>query len=237
MRQVVMRELSSKIDYLESLAPPPAQLEGLLRLARSFSDELNKTQISLSHHEAQLVAHFFKLNQVRTVLEIGALTGFSALYWAWAVGPQGRVWTIEKDTAHAQKCREISQLAKTELQFSIQVIEGDAEMKLAESASWGLPEVVDAVFIDGNKAAYGKYLDWALAHTKSGSVIVADNVFLWGGAWGDQNSVASAKQIEVMKKVNETLMDSDRFLRLMIPTAEGLLMAVRRSTAADLSGR
>jgi predicted O-methyltransferase YrrM len=92
-------------------------------------------------------------------------------------------------------------------------------------------------FIDGNKSAYGKYLDWALSHTKSGTVMVADNIFLWGGAWGDQGSKATPKQIEVMKKVNETLMDSENFLRFMIPTAEGLLIAVRKPKVSHLSDR
>jgi len=216
------------MNYLEELSQPPAELKSLLDQARHFSDELNKSQISLSHHEASLVANFLKLNKAKTVVEIGALTGFSALYWAWAVGPEGAVWTLEKDAAHAQKCREIAEKAKVSLNLSIHVVEGDAEVTLNASAGHGIPKTVDAVFIDGNKAAYGKYLDWALAHTQSGSVIIADNVFLWGGVWGDQNSGASPKQIEVMKSVNQILMDPNQFLSFMIPTAEGLLLAVRK---------
>jgi predicted O-methyltransferase YrrM len=83
----------------------------------------------------------------------------------------------------------------------------------------------DVVFIDGNKAAYKEYFDWAIRHVRIGGLIIADNVFLSGAVWGDQtNQKFNQKQIGVMQNLNSSALNNEKLFSVIIPTEEGLLV-------------
>lgn len=222
-----MREVSPRQKYLNSLSVIPQQIEPFLQKARYSSDQFSKTAISLSSAEALFVANFLRLHRVKTMVEIGTLTGSSALWWAWALGEKGKLWTFELDPQHAAAAREVLSEYQISHGGQITVVEGDARVQLEVWSKSSEACVLDAVFIDGNKAAYRDYFEWALKNTKSGSVIILDNVFLWGGVYDAPESGASEKQIRVMKDLNHHVMTSKDFTSFFVSTDEGLLIAVR----------
>lgn len=199
----------------------------LMKVARSASDRLGKTPISLGVNEGRLLKFLIQLSQVRTVVEIGTLTGYSGLWILEGLhqisAPHKKFWTLEKDPAHAQAAREVFSQWKGDV--SIEVLEGDANSQLEKLSSQA---PFDAVFIDANKGAYLDYLKWSVANLRSGGLILADNVFLRGQVFegsSREDSVFSAKQVSVMQEFNRILTDPARFSAVIIPTEEGLLAA------------
>lgn len=207
-------------NYLQSLYHPTYEELGVK--SRQAAQELGLERISISWPEAQLLGFFVRLFHCEKFVEIGTLTGFSAMAILQALSEKGCLWTFEKNQVHADKARPILDqfIQGGQKKFSLEV--GDAVVKLPEIESKG---PFDGIFIDGNKAAYGKYLDWAEKNIKKGGVIIADNVFLGGSVWGAPSSTFDEKQIKVMKEFNQRLSDTSRYLSSAVPTSEGLLVA------------
>ena len=102
------------------------------------------------------------------------------------------------------------------------MLEGAAEDSLKTLSAKG---PFDGIFIDANKGAYLDYLLWAEKNLRPGSLVMADNVFLRGGVWGDTSSSFSAAQIKVVREFNARLADRRKYESVMIPTSEGLFVA------------
>jgi predicted O-methyltransferase YrrM len=225
--QKVMRDLtqdsSPQENYLHMLFPQ--EPSPLFEEAREFARQIGKAPIGLSPHEARLVASLIHLAGCKKFVEIGTLTGVSALWIAEALPAGGELWTLEKDEKHAQFAKEIfAKYHHHKPGKKIHLIEGDAKLTLKS-----IQELApfDGIFIDGNKAAYGIYLDWAEKNLKKGALILADNIFLGGAVVTGNKAVFSKKQIEVMKSFNERLADPKRYFSAVIPTGEGLFAAIK----------
>ena len=102
----------------------------------------------------------------RSVLEIGTLGGYSTLWLARAVGPVGRVVTLEVSPEYAEVAR--GNLAECPW---VSVLVGPAADTLA-----GLDGPFDLIFIDADKRSNPVYLREALRLARPGALIVADNV-------------------------------------------------------------
>ncbi len=208
-------------NYTESLWGG-AQVPGW-SLARESSDQFHKTGISLGLTEARLVSFLIRQHRCKKFVEIGTLTGASALWILQALPLDGKLWTLEKDPAHAGAARSVLGNDPRAI-----VLEGDARETLKALSAEGL---FDGIFIDGNKAAYGDYLAWAESHVRPGGLIVADNVFLSGAVFAQpsqEKSKFSPKQVEVMRAFNRRLADTKFFDSTLVPTPEGLLVAVKK---------
>ncbi|MEV5650721.1 O-methyltransferase [Nocardia sp. NPDC052254] len=117
----------------------------------------------------------------RRVLEIGTLGGYSTLWLARAVGPQGRVITLEFDRHHAEVAR--ANLDRKGVGERVEIRVG-AALDSLPAVAHDHAEPFDLVFIDADKSNNAKYVEWALRLTRPGSVIVVDNV-VRGGALVD----------------------------------------------------
>ena len=219
-----MREIlpNNKDVYLESLTPSE---EGTKKLSRTYAEELGLARISVSPAEAQLVKTLIRIHGCKKFVEIGTLTGLSAQYIFEALPEGGELWTLEKDPKHGEKSQDVfSKLDQSKKR--IHLVMGDAREELVKLEAQG---PFDGVFIDGNKAAYGDYLAWAEKNLRSGGLILADNVFLSGSVWGDETSQRfSEKQTRVMQEFNKRLADPQVFDSAVVPTLEGLYVAVKK---------
>lgn len=224
-----------KFEYINSLYQNkiPSIILGALKLAREKSDQFNKTGISLNDHEGHLLYSFVKLFQCKKFVEIGTLTGASGLWIAAAMNTNfatqnkhAKFWSIEKDPAHHQAAQEVfKEVQNQDLKnCEINLLLGDARQELINLESQG---PYDGVFIDGNKAAYGDYLDWAEKNLSPGALLVADNVYLSGAVWNGKtpDTPFSEKQIKVMRLFNEKILNGPQWESLLVPTDEGLIIA------------
>lgn len=219
-----MREsvLSNKEEYLNSLFANESENK---KLSRQFAEELGLARISVSAPEAKLISLLVKLHGCRKFVEIGTLTGLSAQYIFESLPDGGELWTLEKDPAHGEK----SAAAFANLDQSkkkIHLVMGDAREELEKLSAQG---PFDGVFIDGNKAAYMDYLLWAEKNIRSGGLILADNVFLSGSVWGDRSAQKfSDKQVRILQEVNQRLADPNLYEGVIVPTFEGLYVAIKK---------
>lgn len=220
--EVHMRKIFSRIyEYIHSQIPAetPDKLQ-----ARELSDSLGLGAISISPTEANLIRFMCKLKKPQKIVEIGTLTGLSALYFIESLKDNGQLWTFEKSELHAEKAKQV--LAPHINQKRCEIIIGDALEKLPTIENQG---PFDVIFIDGNKAAYYDYWLWAKTNIASGGLIFIDNVFLAGAVWGDQTKQNfNEKQINVVKKMTTEIIGSKDFESTFVPTDEGLLIAVKK---------
>ena len=138
---------------------------------------------SVSAAQGQFLALLVRLCQAKRIVEVGTLGGYSSIFLARAMGPEGQLTTIEIDPVAAEVAKE--NLAKAGLADRCRVLNGPA-MELLASLEDN-PAPVDLFFMDADKPNYIHYFEWALAHSRKGSLILADNVVREGKVL-DQNS-------------------------------------------------
>lgn len=218
-----MRKVQAKsYQYIENLSG--YENENQLK-ARENSQKLGLDAISLSKAEAQILQFHLKNIDAKKIVEIGTLTGLSALYILQCLGAEAKLWTLEKSPEHAAMAEEV--LREYIQKKQCEIVLGDARESLEKIKNNG---PFDAVFIDGNKAAYLDYFNWALENTQTGGLIVADNVFLAGAVWGDQTQQKfNEKQIKVVQEMNRLAFENKNLQSVIIPTEEGMLICKKLS--------
>src|SRR5204862_6903765 len=109
----------------------------------------------------------------RRILEIGTATGYSGIWLAGALPPDGMLITIEKDPQRAQQAR--GNFARAGLADRANVLVGDAQRMLAKVSG-----PFDLIFQDGDKGLYLPLLDRLVELLRPRGLLVTDNV-LWDG--------------------------------------------------------
>lgn len=162
---------------------------------------------------------FYQLAQMsgaRSVFELGSAIGYSTIWWAYGVGPGGRVIYTDSELKNADEARGYFQRAGVAERIEIRV--GDALAALEQEA----PESFDIVFNDVDKELYPRVFSLASTRIKRGGLLVADNV-LWSG------KVAQKKPREASTKAilqfNRLLYSSRDFFTTIIPLRDGVAIA------------
>jgi predicted O-methyltransferase YrrM len=140
--------------------------------------------IEVSATDGALLALWCRLLGATRVLEIGTLGGYSATWFARAVGEQGSVTTLELDPHAAAVAEENWRLAG--VAERVEVVVGLAADTLAALIGADV-DPYDLVFIDADKKSNPAYLEAALALSHPGSLIVIDNVVRGGRIVGDSD--------------------------------------------------
>jgi predicted O-methyltransferase YrrM len=152
--------------YLErALLPADPALEATL--AASASAGLPAIAVSPTH--GALLALLAQSIGARRALEVGTLGGYSAIWLARALGPDGHLDTLEREPHHAAVAR--ANLAQAGLADRVTVHEGVALDLLAT-----LFPPYDLVFLDADKENNDAYFVHALRLTRPGGWILIDNV-------------------------------------------------------------
>jgi predicted O-methyltransferase YrrM len=168
--------------------------------------------INVSPLQGKFLQLLARLQGARTILEIGTLGGYSTIWLARAILPGGSVTTLEVEPRHA----EVAQA-----NFVRAGLTDVVELRLG-SAHETLPMLVaeqrgpfDLIFIDADKESTAAYFAWALQLSRSGSVILVDNMVRNGaiadGASDDsrvQAARAFVQQLATEKRVSATLVQT-----------------------------
>ena len=157
-------------EYLCSqLVPADEVLESALRASAAAG----LPEISVSPPQGKMLNLLARAQGARRILEIGTLGGYSAIWLARALPPDGHLVTLEADTRHAEVARE--NLALAGLADLTEVRVGQAQETLPHLIAAGAGPF-DLIFIDADKPGYPGYLRWSLDLARPGTLIVADNV-------------------------------------------------------------
>lgn len=138
-------------------------------------DAAGMPRIEVAPTAGKLLMLLVRIQGARRVLEIGTLAGFSTIWLARGMTDGGHVTTCEFLPEHAAVARRNIDAAGFGPMVDIRV---GAALDTLESLDGGEP--YDFVFIDADKSNNVEYLKWALKLTRSGAVIIMDNV-IWEG--------------------------------------------------------
>ncbi len=207
------------LDYIRKLYAPQD------KLLDSIDATLQKLNIHMhiGAEEGKLLQMIITLHQAKTVVEIGTLAGYSSLWIARALPPEGHLYTLNKDPEHIQMARHF--FDQSDVRDRITMLEGDAHMRLPELSA---KAPFDMAFIDADKISYNDYLDWAEANVRQYGLIVADNTLLFNtiALESPPESVAPSTW-NGMRRFNERLADTERYFSTLIPTEQGMTVAIK----------
>lgn len=119
----------------------------------------------------KFIMKYIKLNQVKSILEIGTAIGYSAILMANANG-FCEITTIERDEKRYKEA--VKNVNRSGLDKRIELVYNDAmEVNLGDNK-------YDLIFIDAAKGQYIKYFDKFSNYLSDGGVIITDNLKFHG---------------------------------------------------------
>ncbi len=183
------------------------------------ADTAGLPNMSIGPEQGKFLQVLVHLTGARKVLEIGVLGGYSGAWIARALPPDGKLIGLELEQKHADFARE--QWRKMGLADKTEVRVGQALESLPELAD---EAPFDLIFIDADKGNYPDYLDYALRYSRSGTVILGDNVRMWGSLMDPEKQ--DWDWVQGMRRFVRELGRDERLVSTVVPYEDGLAMAV-----------
>ena len=199
----------------------------VLDAALTASEQAGLPAIAVSPLQGRLLELIARSIGARKVLEIGTLGGYSTICLGRAVGPDGRVISLEYEPRHAEVAR--GSIAAAGLAEVVQVRVGRALDLLPGVLADGIGPF-DLVFIDADKASNADYVDWSIRLARPGTVIIVDNVVRDGRVADPSNNSADVRGT---RRMFDLLEGNDRLDATAIQTVgskgyDGFVYAVVR---------
>jgi predicted O-methyltransferase YrrM len=160
------------------------------------------------------------LLEAHSVVEIGTGTGVSGVWLLRGMADDGVLTTVEAEAEHLRLARQTYAEAgfapsrtRTILGRAMDVLP-----RLADGA-------YDLVFCDGDKREYPEYLAEAYRLLRPGGVVAMDNAL-----WHDRVADPAQRDPETvaLRELGKSLVDDERFVSLLLPVGDGLLLGLRR---------
>jgi predicted O-methyltransferase YrrM/uncharacterized damage-inducible protein DinB len=164
-------ELWNAVDraFEDWLAPA----DDALNHATAAATKAGLPEIAVAPAQGRLLQVIARTIGARRILEIGTLAGYSAIWLARALPAGGRLVTLELDPARAEIAR--GNLAFAGLSQQVEVVTGRAVDSLDAMIARG-EAPFDLIFIDADKESCPQYLERAVALSRTGTLILVDNV-------------------------------------------------------------
>jgi caffeoyl-CoA O-methyltransferase len=163
-----------------------------------------------------------RLAGARNVLELGSGFGYSAWWFARAVGAGGRVVLTEGSDNNARQAR--AYLERSGLGERIRVEVGDA-LEIAER----LGEVFDIVFNDVDKEQYARVLPIVARVLRPGGLFISDNMLWYGRVVDPATADGSTRGVLELTRM---LRESADFETVLLPVRDGVSVSIYRPRGA-----
>jgi len=184
-------------------------------LAAAFAVPDGVPAIQVGPSDGKLLHLLLRLVHATRVVEVGTLIGYSAIHMARALGPGGRLWSIEYEPRHAELARANISAAGLADRVTVLVGAGRAVLPtLVPHAPF------DAVFIDADKVNYDHYGRWAVEHLRPGGLVLGDNAYLFGELLDDTDR---GRAMRGFHELVAATCDS-----VCATTPEGLVIGIKR---------
>lgn len=158
--------------------------------------------------------------QARAVVEIGTGAGVGSLYLLRGMPDDGVLTTIDVEVEHQRAAKEA---------FAEEGVRTTRTRTISGRALDVLPRLTDGaydlVFVDADKESYPEYVEQALRLLRPGGVLAVDNAL-----WHDRVADPARRDevTTVIREIGRTVRDDPRLVPALIPSGDGLLVAVRR---------
>jgi caffeoyl-CoA O-methyltransferase len=199
-------------DYLYSMLP---KRDPVLMEMEDYATE-HKIPI-VGPAVARVLLQLALMINARSVFELGSAIGYSTIWWAQAVGDQGRVIYTDGDSKNAERAR--GYFSRAGVSSRITMHTGDALEFLSEQK-----QEFDIIFNDVDKEDYPRVLRLVAPRLRSGGLFITDNV-LWSGRVAEKNPDARTKAI---LEFNRKLYDAPEFYTTILPIRDGLAVALKK---------
>jgi caffeoyl-CoA O-methyltransferase len=154
----------------------------------------------------------------RRVIELGSGFGYSGYWFSRAVGPGGELHLTDGDPNNERKATD--NLERAGLASPVQFHIGDAVSTLRS-----LPGEFDIVYNDIDKEGYPDAWREARERVRVGGLYVCDNVLWYGRVTGE----GADDRTPAILEHNKLIADDDRYVSTIVPTRDGVIVAVRVS--------
>jgi caffeoyl-CoA O-methyltransferase len=174
----------------------------------------------------RLFHQYARLLNAKTIFEMGSAIGYSTIWWAKAVGADGKVHYTDGSRENANEARRYFQQAGVADRIEVHV--GDALEILSERK-----EQFDILFNDVDKHDYPRVFRMAAARVRKGGLFITDNA-LWSGkvayAAGNPGLVTDPDglpQTEGVVELNRLLYSANDWYATIVPLRDGVAVALR----------
>ena len=175
-------------------------------------------EIFVSPMIGALLNWLVQVRRPQNALEIGALGGYSGVWLARGLPPEGRLTSLELSPEYVDVAR--ANLARAGFGDRVDYRVGPALSSLKQLQDEG--RRFDFFFIDADKENYPHYLEWALRLANPGAIITADNALQNGRVHTASHHEPST---EAMRRFNQMAAEHPQLRSLLIPLGDGLLVA------------
>ena len=183
----------------------------------SLGDQ-KKLQISIS--QAQFLQTLIKISNIKSVLEIGSFTGFSALSMALVLPKDGSLTSLDKNSEFSNKAKSFYKKANENkiTQIIKPAIESLDELKNSKKK-------FDLIFIDADKENYINYYEKCMDLVNKNGLIIIDNV-LWHGEVADKSK--DDRFTNIIRDFNKHIKKDNRVSKNIIPIGDGLTICIKK---------
>lgn len=204
--------ISSEIEeYCVEHSSRPSELAA--ELQDYTRQNVHGSQMLIGEMEASVLVSLIKFGRVKTIVEFGTYTGYSALAMAEALPPEGKLFTIDVNKETTEVARRF--WGRSPAGNKIELI-----LKPGIEAMKDLTGKYDLIFIDADKDNYSNYLKWSLEHLSESGIIVVDNT-LWSGrvlhSDGD-------KRTEAIIAHNTLARSLEGYTKTLLPVRDGMYL-------------
>lgn len=200
-------------DYIYSLLPPRDEV------LSHIEAEAGSRKIPIVGPAVGRVLHqLARLIEAKSVFELGSAIGYSTIWWARAVGENGRVTYTDGNPKNAAEARGYFDRAGVIQRINVKV--GDALELLSEEK-----QEFDIIFNDVDKEDYPRVFRIALSKLRKGGLFITDNVLWSGRAAQKEPQEATTRAIQ---EFNRLLYGSPDLFTTILPLRDGLAVAQKK---------
>jgi predicted O-methyltransferase YrrM len=183
-----------------------------LEAALDSSKAAGLPPINVSAAQGKLLYMLARMQEARSILELGTLGGYSTIWLARALPPEGRLISLEVDPKRAEIAR--ANVGRAELANAVEIRLGRAADTLQQLVAEGHAPF-DLIFIDADKPGYAEYLKWSLKLSRPCTLIIADNVVRKGAV---ADPASTDENVQGIRKFNALLAAEKRVTTTVIQT-------------------
>lgn len=201
-------------DYITDNSQSEPEL--LTALTRETHLKVIQPRMLTGHFQGRTLSLLSKIIHPKYILEIGTYTGYSALCLAEGLHPSGELHTIDVN----------AELYNIQRKYFDKSGYGKQLFQHTGNAMDLIPKInktFDLIFIDAEKKDYLNYLNVVLPHTKSGTVILSDNV-LWSGKVIEKLDPKD-RTTKTLLEYNKTLANHPLLDTVLLPIRDGLTLS------------
>ncbi|MDC1080466.1 O-methyltransferase [Flavobacteriaceae bacterium] len=201
-------------DYV--IANSQSEPKILKDLARETHQKVLLPRMLSGTLQGRLLSMLSKLITPKRILEIGTYTGYATLCLAEGLASGGEIDTIDKN----EELLDFQRKYFDRSGFGKQIHQ---HLGNAIDLIPNLKNDYDLVFLDADKSNYLNYFELVLPKTRSGGLILSDNV-LWSGKV-TQKADYDDKDTQVLQKFNKLLASDPRVESVLLPLRDGLTLS------------